>query len=88
MSTKACQALSSMVVIDAMKSLYLIIFQIFEPSKIPAFSFSSLRPGNALHKLLKQCSSYLTSLHTASLVLALYAEVEILFYSSALMVHG
>ena len=44
-----------MVVTDAVKSLSLVIFPVFGPSKIPAFSFSSLRPWNALHKYLKQC---------------------------------
>ena len=52
---KANQSLYIMLVIDVVKSL--IIFRIWGPLKIPAFSFSSLSPVNALYEYLKQFSS-------------------------------
>ena len=59
-----------MVVIDAMKSLSLLFFRIFEPSNIK--KEHKIRCIN----IFNNAHLYLKPLHPASLALVLYEEVE------------
>ena len=54
---------------------------------IPAFSFSSLSPENALHGCLGSFLLYLRFLHIASLIQDWLLVMEIWFYLLALVGH-
>lgn len=79
MSAKADQAHFSMLVIDAIKTLSLIIFWTWGLPKIPALSSFSLSSGNALHRCLKQ-SFYLSKAFT-------YCRVRNAIYFLTLVVY-